>query len=209
MHPSDQSDSDLWLSVRNNDGKAFNVLFDRHWLKLYKVALQQIKDEDTSLEIVHNVFVSLWNRREKLEIRSVKSFLNTSIKYQIYNNIRLRKLRIVYKADLNGENSPTELNQGALKIQDHELLRKLDVSLSQLPVRCSQIFRLSRMENLSNREIADHLGITQKSVENQMTIALKHLRHALKDIVLGFILIYFLWPESDSTEAFITYLSFL
>ncbi|RBQ02308.1 RNA polymerase sigma-70 factor [Pedobacter miscanthi] len=190
MHLSHQSDPDLWLSVRNNDGKAFNVLFDRYWLKLYKVALQQLKDEDASLEIVHNVFVSLWTRRKKLEINSIQNFLFISIKYQVYKSLRPGKLSIVYKADVSEDSFSTTVNLGDLKIQDSELQQKLNNSLSELPGRCHQIFRLSRLEHFSNKEIAERLGISQKSVENQLTIALKHLRHAFKDIAFLMFIIH-------------------
>ncbi|WP_316823873.1 RNA polymerase sigma-70 factor [Pedobacter miscanthi] len=190
MRPSDQSDSELWLSVRNNDGKAFNVLFDRYWLKLYKVALQQLKNEETSLEIVHNVFVSLWTRRKHLEINTLQNFLFISIKYQVYKSLRPKKLSIVYKADVSDDSFSTEANLGDLKIQDHELQQKLDNSLNQLPGRCHQIFRLSRLEHFSNKEIAERLGISQKSVENQLTVALKHLRHHFKDIAFLIFIMY-------------------
>ncbi|WP_316825953.1 MULTISPECIES: RNA polymerase sigma-70 factor [Pedobacter] len=192
MRLSNKTDSDLWLAVQNNDGKAFNVLFDRYWLMLYKVALQQLKDEESSLEIVHNVFVSLWSRRKELQITALKNFLFTSIKYQVYKSLRPKKLSIVYKADISEDNFSTEINLGDLKIRDSELQQRLNSSLSQLPGRCHQIFRLSRIEHFSNKEIADRLGISQKSVENQLTIALKHLRASFKDIAFLLFIFHYL-----------------
>lgn len=186
-----QSDTDLWLSIRNDDGQAFDVLFKRYWLRLYKIALRQLKNEETSLEIVHDVFVSLWIRRKNLEINSLQNFLLTSIKYQIYKRLKPRKHNIVYMAEVFENNSSTELNLGDLEIQSNELEQKLNSYLNQLPSRCHQIFHLSRIEHISNKEIAERLGITQKSVENQLTTALKHLRHAFKDIAC-LIILYFL-----------------
>ncbi|MEN0053531.1 MAG: sigma-70 family RNA polymerase sigma factor [Mucilaginibacter sp.] len=187
-----KSDSDLWKDIRNDDGLAFDVLFNRYWARLYKAAFRQLNDEDSSLEVVHDVFLSIWTRRKHLEIELFPNFLLTAIRYQIHSRSKSPKLSLVYKADLYESDHLSELNSGGIRIRDLELQRELDQLLDQLPKRCHEIFNLSRIEHLSNQDIAERLGISKKTVENQLTVALKHLRVAYKSIA-SFILLSILF----------------
>lgn len=177
-----KSDSDLWDDIRNDDGAAFDILFNRYWARMYKIAFRQLNDEESSLEIVHDVFLSIWNRRKDLEINKFSNFLLTAMRYQLYSRAKTAKLSLVYKAELSESDHLSESNTGELRLQDSELKNELDKYLNQLPERCHEIFNLSRIEHLSNQDIADRLGISKKTVENQLTIALKHLRLAFKNI---------------------------
>lgn len=177
-----KSDSDLWDDIRNDDGLAFDILFNRYWVRMYKIAFRQLNDEEGSLEIVHDIFLSIWNRRKELEINKFSNFLLTAMRYQLYSRAKTAKLSLVYKADLIENDNLSELNTGETRLQDFELKNELDKYLNQLPERCHEIFNLSRIEHLSNQDIADRLGISKKTVENQLTIALRHLRLAFKNI---------------------------
>jgi RNA polymerase sigma-70 factor (ECF subfamily) len=182
MHNSPINDPELWLAIRNDDEQAFAVLFDRYWVRLYKTALRYLKDRENSEETVHDVFLNIWDRRHQLEIESIPNFLLTAIRYQIYNRMRAAKppLTLVLN-DLEMDNL-LDYNQGDHRIKNQELLRELDHYLEKLPKRCQEIFYMSRMDNLSNQEIAGRLGISKRTVENQITRALKHLRSCLKQL---------------------------
>jgi len=177
-----KTDADLWIAVRNDDGSAFNVLFNRYWARLYKIAFRQLNDEEDSMEIVHDVFLSLWNRRKELEINIFPNFLLTAIRYQIYSRFKAAKLSIVYKAEINEYDQQSASNLGDSRLREAELQQQLDTYLNQLPKRCHEIFYMSRIEHLSNHDIAERLGVSKKTVENQLTAALKHLRVAFKNI---------------------------
>ena len=180
MRNSPINDSELWLAIRNDDEQAFAMLFDRYWVRLYKTALRYLKDRENSEEIVHDVFLNIWDRRHQLEIESIPSYLLTAIRYQVYNRMRAAKppLTLVLN-DLEMDNL-LDYNQGDHRIKNQELLRELNHYLEKLPKRCQEIFYMSRMDNLSNQEIAGRLGISKRTVENQITKALKHLRSCLK-----------------------------
>ncbi len=184
-----KSDSELWDDIRNDDGMAFDALFNRYWARLYKIAFRQLNEEAGSLEVVHNVFVSLWKRRKELEINVFPNFLVTAIRYQLYSRSKSSKLSLIYKADFSENDHSSELNSGDMRFRDDELRHELDVYLNQLPKRCHEIFQMSRMEHLSNQDIAERLGVSKKTVENQLTIALRHLRIAFKNIA-SFILLF-------------------
>jgi len=182
MHNSPINDPELWLAIRNDDEQAFAMLFDRYWVRLYKTALRYLKDRENSEETVHDVFLSIWRRRHQLEIESIPNFLLSAIRYQVYNRMRAAKppLTLVLN-DLEMDNL-LDYNQGDHRIKNQELLRELDHYLEKLPKRCQEIFYMSRIDNLSNQEIAGRLGISKRTVENQVTKALKHLRGCFKQL---------------------------
>jgi len=182
MHNSPITDPELWLAIRNDDEQAFAMLFDRYWVRLYKTALRYLKDRENSEETVHDVFLNIWDRRHQLEIESIPNFLLTAIRYQVYNRMRAAKPPLTLLLnDLEMDNL-LDYNQGDHRIKNQELLRELNHYLEKLPKRCQEIFYMSRMDNLSNQEIAGRLGISKRTVENQITKALKHLRSCLKQL---------------------------
>jgi len=182
MHNSPINDQELWLAVRNDGEQAFAILFDRYWLRLYKTALRYLKDREASEEVVHDVFLNIWNRRHELDIQSFPNFLLTAIRYQVYNRMRAVKSPIVLNISDSEINEWLDHNNGESRIKDQELLQELGQYLEQLPKRCQEIFYMSRINQLSNQEIAGRLGISKRTVENQITMALKHLRVCFKYI---------------------------
>lgn len=186
------SDINLWNAICNDDEAAFTVLFDRYWELLYGTSYKYTRDHGLSEEIVHDIFLNIWNRRKELVIISFQNFFLNAIRYQIYNRRRAAKLAIAFVADNVLENDTWERNKGESRIQETELNQELYSYLNELPERCREIFLLSRIESLSNQEISFKLGISKRSVENQIALALKHLKICFKHIasvVLLFILI--------------------
>jgi RNA polymerase sigma-70 factor (ECF subfamily) len=189
------SDVELWNAIRCNDESAFTMLFDRYWVRLYKTAFRYLKDHEAAEEVVHDVFLNIWDRRLHLEIESIPNFLLTAVRYQVYNRLRAVKppvdLRItdVEIFDL------LDHNKGESHIKDQELQQELNQYLEQLPKRCQEIFYMSRVNQLSNQEIAGRLGISKRTVENQLTVALKHLRICFKHISIIVILAYWFYCQ--------------
>jgi RNA polymerase sigma-70 factor (family 1) len=187
MLNTDLSDFELWNEIRNNNNDiAFKELFDRYWVRLYKTANQYLKDKEASEEVVHDVFLNIWARRHTLDIASFQNFLLTAIRYQVYNRMRAAKLSLVYVANDASIDVKYNINNGEIKIEEQELQQELRECLNKLPKRCQEIFHMSRMNNLSNQEISSQLGISKRSVENQITFALKHLRKYFKHMALFF-----------------------
>ncbi len=174
------NDDELWSAVCKDDEMAFRQLFDRYWVRLYNTANNYLKDRETSEEVVHDVFLNIWNRRQELEINSFPNFLLTATRYQVYNRMRAAKPPVVYIADDIEMTASFDSNLAESKISEQELHQELLGYIGQLPKRCLEIFYMSRFDHLSNQEIATNLGISKRTVENQITAALKHLRDALK-----------------------------
>jgi RNA polymerase sigma-70 factor (ECF subfamily) len=139
-----------------------------------------LHDQTLSEEIVQDIFVYFWENREKLKITtSVKSYLFSASKFKSLNLLRdtKTKKRIAEKI---GQTVPLITSEVEDSYFDtNEFKKILDTAVDQLAPKCREIFLLSKLEDLSNREIAEKLGLSVKTVENQMTIALKKLREYL------------------------------
>lgn len=170
------SDKELISSISRGDKDAFNVLYRRHWADLYKFAFFILRDKDACKDIIQDVFIWVWEHRERLEMQSPKSYLKSAVKYKIANYIRTGNIRSSFFEE-TAQVAVAESIPEAVEITElKELTHIIQLSVSNLPVKCQRIFRLSREENLSNREIARQLGISVKTVENQITIAIHRLR---------------------------------
>lgn len=133
-------------------------------------------------DIVQDVFVKMWQNRETITItQNPKSYLLSSVRNKIFEEKRKKSLEIVHDQEIHQIKDVVE-NNIEVKFEEILIVDKLYTSIRQLPKRCSLIFALSKLEGKSNKEIADHLGISIKTVENQITKAYKLLRKSLKDL---------------------------
>lgn len=144
---------------------------------MYQSAYNILKEEDPCLDIVQEVFVWLWNNREKLNVNSLRSYLISAVKYKVANYLRHGKVRQNFFEEVQRFKQDDAFNDTSLELK--ELKELIGRFTEELPARSRQIFHLSRNEHLSNKEIAEEMGISEKTVENQMTIALRKLRVSL------------------------------
>jgi RNA polymerase sigma-70 factor (family 1) len=184
------SDAELWDLIVNDNHHAFTIMFQRHWLRLYKTALQYAKDPEASEEIVHDLFLNIWKRRNFLIISDFDKYLKAATRYQVYAYIKKNKTVIEYRENISDENERFELNSAHEKISYQELEGQLVQHLKSLPERCQEIFFLSRVQHLNNNEIAEKLGISKRSVENQITRALQCIRFNMTDILFSILLFF-------------------
>jgi len=179
------SDTELWDAIVMDDTRAFTILFDKYWSKLYTTAYGYLKDEAVCEEIVHDIFLTIWNKRKQLHIDSFKNYLIASTRYQVYKHQKVIKHSpLQFTEEYDSANQPSCNNDGDEKVVYLELQHEIDARLKELPKRCQEIFAMSRYDHLSNDEIAQKLNISKRSVENQITVALKFLRVVMKDIAV-------------------------
>jgi len=167
------------------DQKTFEKLFREEFKGLVVFAIRFLKDYETAREIVQESFVNLWNTRERIDMaKPVKTYLATMVRNRSLNYLRDHK-----KFDTNiliHENLfPVPVYEQPLLMEEHELSTRIQNAVAELPEKCREVFLLSRNENLKYQQIADKLGISVKTVETQMSKALQHLRHRLKEYLTG------------------------
>ncbi|MEM6843450.1 MAG: RNA polymerase sigma-70 factor [Bacteroidota bacterium] len=170
---------ELAPDIRSPEG--FKQVYQDQVDRLIDLAYYSLRDQDMAQSIVHQVFCTLWARRENLDIHgSVEPYLVRAVKLAVMDHIRVevnrRKHREQIQADYNHADSSTE-NQ----VNYRELLGQVNYLVDQLPPQRQQIYRLSRDQGLKNKEIAFSLQIAEKTVENQLHRALKFLRGKLKE----------------------------
>jgi RNA polymerase sigma-70 factor (ECF subfamily) len=157
------------------DKNAFEALFREYFPPLMSFARKILVDEDDAREVVHNVFINLWEKRQKIDLStSLKSYLFTSVHNRSLNVIRDRK-------KFSSEEVPETAGDWdvSAQIESMELEEKINDAIKSLPEKCRQIFELNRFDGMKYGEIAMQLNISVKTVENQMSKALKILRDKL------------------------------
>jgi|SRR5690606_1777611 len=172
-------DKDLIEKVRSGDHIAFKTIYDLYAPGLYYSAYNLLRDKEVCEDLVQDLFLALWAKRQSLEILSLKGYLYTAIKNRVLMVLRAGKIQIDPLAAevLSLHYSPHG------ELEEREIQSILDENMEVLPARCKEIFQLSRREHLSNKEIAARLNISPKTVENQITIALRQLRLKLRDFL--------------------------
>ncbi len=181
-----KDDSTLVLLLQAGNLRAFDVIYNRFWERLYVAANRLLEDEGVSKDIIQDIFIDLWNRRASVQINNLNAFLYKAVKFQIAKQLRNRPINHIH-LQLISELKSSYRTEDALLFS--ELNEQIEQVVSTLPPRCQEIFRLSRFEHLSNKEIAHRLGISVSTVENQINIALKTLRSNL-DYALTLFLSY-------------------
>ncbi len=150
-------------------------LFQRFQPMLVAYACQYLRSEEDAREAVQDVFMGVWNNREHLQLdESLKPYLYTATRNKALNYLNRRRLAAVSIEEAPVYASERPKVEAAMEAE--ELKALIYDEVRRLPERCREIFLLSRREGLSNREIAERLAVSEKTVENQMTIALKRLR---------------------------------
>jgi len=175
----DESDNYLTESLVKQDEAAFEQVFKTHFKNLHAYAYTIIKEETAAEEVVQQVFFKLWERSKGLSIQgSVSAYLYRAVYNESLNHLKHRKVQSRYEQYFT-HTMKNENDAAGKQISMKELHGKLNRALNELPEQCRTVFQLSRFEELRYREIADHLGISVKTVENQMGKALKILRTKL------------------------------
>jgi RNA polymerase sigma-70 factor (ECF subfamily) len=188
----DQLENNEKHIIQSLDKANFEMLFRSHFSGLCFFAHKYVKDFEAAKEIVQDAFLSLWEKRETIDMdRPVKSYLTMIIHNKCTNY--LRDNRKFDQNILHIENlAEVPEYDGADSMVEEELKNKIDTAIDELPEKCKQIFVMNRYENLKYQEIAVKLEISVKTVETQMSKALQHMRIRLSEY-LTVLLAMVLW----------------
>lgn len=174
-----EQDSHLIAQIRQGNRLAFSALYLRYWEGLYRFAYGILKDEDQAKDILQDIFFALWRNRESLEIKAVAAYLYRSVRYEVTRALRKGQLKGAHEEYLAGLPSP---DSSETQIDLAELESQVKESLDRMPRKSREVFYLSRFEDLSNKEIAEKLCLSQRTVEWHISSALQHLRQSMNRI---------------------------
>ncbi len=177
--------------LRGGDPVAFKAIYDQYWDKLYKVAAQKVPCTENAEEIIQDIFVDLWERREFLVIGDLEHYLFRAVKYKVLDYIRAQMVRRHHEDSV----LRTTIEYGDPDIEEElayrELREAFDSGLNDLPEKTKEIFRLSRVEQFSVREISKTLSVPERTVTHHIAQALRILRVCLKDYMPHVLLLFF------------------
>lgn len=181
------SDQELISLLKDNGQAAFNELYDRYSGLLYIYAFKLTSNEDHARDILQEVFISFWDRRKEIEVRSsLAGYLYSAVRYQFLKEVQRAKTRTAYATSFMVEFSEE------LKADDYigekELIALIELYVRDLPPQMARVFTLSRFQHRTNQEIAEELDISEKTVRNLLSGSLKTLKPKIGAALLIFLL---------------------
>lgn len=180
---TNDSDAILLKALQQGDEKAFSLLFERYCDTAHRMAYSKVRSLETTQEIVQELFINLWEKRETLTIRNMSAFIYTCIKNKVLNHIESKivkeKYWTYYKTFIPQAEDATENT-----FDFNELEVALEQGINDLPEKSKKVFQLNRLQGRSVPEIAGILNLSEKAIEYHLTRSLKHLRLHLKDFLV-------------------------
>ena len=171
----------LLAEIASGNQTAFSKLYDLFYPALIQHVVSKINDETVAQDILHDLFLSLWKSRERMEqIQSLPAYLYTSVRYLILAHLKktafLDKCEDIESLDIDNREEPLED-----RLHYRYLLDQVNQEIDNLPEKCRAIFKMSREEYMSNKDIAEYLQISESTVENQIRKALQRIKLVTKE----------------------------
>jgi len=178
--------------LQHSDEAAFDYIYDLYWKQLFQYAYNRLQSEDAAKDMVQDVFISLWRKKDVLKITSTLSaYLFSILRYKLIDHYHAAEVRKQHVLRVNQIESPTD-NNVHQSVHTREINGLLHLSMQKLPDKMKEVFELSRLKGYSTRQISEQLNISEQTVKNQLSMALKRLRLNFTDY-LTIAVIYFLF----------------
>lgn len=173
------SDAELWLLVMEGNVSAYSELYERYWEPLFETAFWHLYDKSAAKDIVQEVFVYCWQKREQIQINeSVAAYFRAAVRFKVLNYLKAESVREKYQL-LAGQALPIITYATGEHMAEADLQASYRRELARLPEKMREVFIDSRDHGLSIEEIAQKRSISPQTVKNQLSTALKKLREGL------------------------------
>jgi RNA polymerase sigma-70 factor (ECF subfamily) len=176
------TDPQLLELIKSGEEGAFAEIYERYWGIMYAHVLKMLGEEDDAKDIAQEVFTTLWLKGVNIEYdTNISGYLYITARNKVLNLIRQNKVRRDYLSSLSQYSNDTS-NATLEQLNARDLAAALEYELQSMPYKMREIFELSRKQNLSHKEIAIRLDISDKTVKKQISNALKIIRLRLNVI---------------------------
>ncbi|SDL15820.1 RNA polymerase sigma-70 factor, ECF subfamily [Pedobacter sp. ok626] len=176
------ADVELVSYLKRGDRKAFSVIYDRYWGKLFCHAKKMLNDEEEASDVVQELFTNIWYKRESLNVFRLDGYLYGTMRNQILHFMAHQKVITKYTTSLSYYLESGVRSQDSIMVEN-ELLQLFEQELAALPVKMRTVFEMSRGEGLSHKQIAEKLDISDKTVKKQIYYATKIFREKIRIIL--------------------------
>ncbi len=177
-------DVQLFDLIRKGEQKAYAEMYGRYWAVLYRHALHMVRDEEMAEDILQDVFLNLWDKAPQIHLRSnIANYLYTAVRNRIFDQWSHARVKEKY-ADSYREFLRQGVCETDFMVREKELRRLIEQEVASLPENLRKSFELSRNAHLTYHEISEELGISENSVRNNVSRALKVLKDKFGDMVV-------------------------
>jgi RNA polymerase sigma-70 factor (ECF subfamily) len=178
------SDVELVTLLKASDHSAYKAIYGRYFVIIFTQAYAKLGDEDTAKDIVQELFIHLWIKRNSLpDISNVGGYLSTSVRNRIFNYFQHQHVESKYIDSLNDFINTGEIAHADHLIRTHDLQAHIESAIQTLPGKMRTIFEMSRKEHLPHKEIAKILSTSEENVSKQITNAIRILKTKLEVIL--------------------------
>jgi RNA polymerase sigma-70 factor (family 1) len=188
---SNFSDEELTVLLKQEDQIAFTEIYNRYWAEMYYHTFRMLKDEDSSKDVVQDVFSTLWLRSSSLNVDTkLSGHLYISVRNKVLNLVAQNKVRNDYLSSVAA--FVTQSTNESTLFDEREILEIVEAEIRNLPPKMREIFEMSRKENLSHKEIAEKLNISPQTVKKQVQNALKIIKNKVPLLGSGVLVMFFM-----------------
>lgn len=182
------TDDDLLFRLKNDDHLAFTEIFNRYSQLLYAHAYNKLRVESDARDVLQDMFMKFWDKRDTLEQgNNLSGYLFIALRNTIYNLIKSKARVSAYAQTFSKANADSGIYTDTL-IREKQFSAMIEAEIASLPPRMRAVFELRRKENLSNKEVAARLGITESTSADQMKKAVRILKNKIG--LMWFVLYY-------------------
>lgn len=177
----------MWHQIQNGDKEAFEIFFKGNYLKFCAFANQYTQNVDDAREVVQELFIYLWEHQQRLsEVKSIKTYIFSAIRY---NSIRKRKASREKTLEISDVPEEEVMVDFQSELEYAQLQEQILEAIDSLPPQCQRIFKMSRFERMTYKQIAEVLNISPKTVEVQISKALRGLQKSFDSNLLGLVIL--------------------
>ncbi|WP_421823991.1 RNA polymerase sigma factor [Flagellimonas oceanensis] len=169
----------IFKALQNRQEKTLERLFEAYWKRLYIYAFSFVGDHHVSQDIVQEIFISLWEKSATTQIEQIESYLFRGVKYQAINFLKLQQRKAPMDNSINSIKGKEGVTEHMDYLESEDMFLK---TMDRLPNRCRQVFYLSRVQGYNNKEIAQEMDISIRTVETHISNALRVFKLYFKTI---------------------------
>jgi RNA polymerase sigma-70 factor (family 1) len=184
----DTFEEKILQDLRNGSIEAYEHIFNTHWKSLFSIANGRLRSETEAKEVVQELFIALWEKKDSLQINNLTNYLHTATRHRVFNKIR-GKLREQKNWKFYQRYLPVHSDSTRDMVLFNDLNETIDEIVNVMPRKSQVIFKSSWMDGKSIPEIADQMRLSEKTIEYHLTKSMKLLRVHLKKLVFV-ILVY-------------------